>query len=418
MLHAWFVAISLAAIAAQPKDEKGSWVLQGRVLDSQRGPVADVAVSTFWGANGLSLEELHRLEKTGGLAGKLDTNEGRMEPWGYNPTWTDSAGSFSMKMKWNNYFLLAIDKERKRGAMIMIDPRHVPPNLEVKLGPLARFHGRLGFVGSDERPKDSVVIVRLPENEKLPLGFTRLAICSSVKSRFEFLLPPGDYELEAGSELAGKGYGLYPFQPIKLPAGQIDVDGGVLELKPESTRPLTSVQRINAATPTNTGLNIDYKTLYGKPAPEWHAVDARRIARNARVADFKGKWVIVYIWQTTCGPCLGRTLPALTAFYKAHEAERDRFEIIAICAEPGSEFKTLADVDQTLKPVITHVWGGRALPFPVVLDNTFETLEHWGAKASAEIHLIDPAGRLVPGDENTLAEKLSEIARSNANTHK
>ncbi len=413
MLHAWFVVISLAAIAAAPTDEKGSWVLRGQVLDSQARPVADVAISTIWGANGVSLEELHRLEKTGGLAGKLDTNEGRMEPWGYNPTWTDSAGSFSMKMNWNNYFLLAMDKERKHGALIVVDPRRVPSNLEVKLVPLVRLHGTLGFVGTDEKPKDSVVIVRLPENEKLPLGFTRLAMCSSVKSRFEFLLPPGDYELEAVSERAGQRYGLYPFQPIRLPAGHVDADGGTLELKPESTRPKTSVQRINEAKPKNSGLNIDYATLYGKPAPEWHAVDARGISKNARVADFKGKWVIVYIWQTTCGPCLGRTLPALMKFYNAHEAERDRFEIIAICAEPGSEFKTLADVDETLKPVITHVWGGRPLPFPVVLDNTFETLEHWGAKASAETHLIDPTGRLVPGDETTLAQKLKDVAKSN-----
>jgi hypothetical protein len=411
MLHASFFLISFAATAGTPGNEKGTWLLHGRVIDSQNRPVAGAALSTFWGANGVTLEEVKRIEKSGDQTGKLETNEGRMEPWGHDPTQTDASGKFSMKMNWNNGFVLAMDKERKHGALVLVDPRNVPSQLDVKLVPLVRFRGKVGFAGTSENPKSSIVVAHAPEQEKLPLGFTRMAFCSSANARFEFLLPPGNYQLEAASELAGKRYELSPFQAITVRAGLSDVDGGRLELKPEPNRPKTSVQRINEAEANNSRLNVDYKTLYRKPAPEWHAVDARGVSKQARVADFRGKWLIVYIWQTTCGPCLGRTLPALIDFYKAHGAERDRFEIIAICAEPGSEFKTLADVDQVLKPVITHVWGGRPLPFPVVLDNTFETLENWGAKASAEIHLIDPTGKLVPGDESTLAEKLKGIGR-------
>ena len=102
-------------------------------------------------------------------------------------------------------------------------------------------------------------------------------------------------------------------------------------------------------------------------------------------------------------------------FYDRHAANRDKFEIVAVCMDPNGDLKTMADLDQELKPVVKHVWRGKQLPFPVILDNTGKTLENFGLEGFEQSVLIDPQGRLVQGDEKTLAEKLKDTAQSDPN---
>ena len=62
------------------------------------------------------------------------------------------------------------------------------------------------------------------------------------------------------------------------------------------------------------------------------------------------------------------------------------------------------------KPIVKNVWNGRQLPFPLLLDNSFRTCESFGIDGFGKM-LIDPQGRLVQGDEKTLAEKLKDTAQ-------
>jgi AhpC/TSA family len=415
MANTCCILVSLVLVACQPRGVPDLWVVPGRVLDPQGQPVADVGISTLWSANGVSHEEAVRFEKEGGDGAKFSAHEGWMEPWGNHPTKTDTAGRFSIGMEWHNFFLLAMDKERKRGALIVLDPRHAPPSLDVTLAPLLRLHGRVHIAAAAQAPEWSLVVVRLPRKEGFPLGFERMAWCSSLKARFEFMLPPGDYLFEAAAQASGRRHELSPFRAITVAAGTGDVDAGTLELTPEQP---TWIDRMNEAKEKGTRVAVDHTKLYGQPAPRWFAVDARGIPKNAQVSDFKGKWVLVYLWATSCAKCLGKTLPGLMEFYKAHEAQRDRFAIVAICIEPEGKWKSMADLDQALKPVVKFVWGGQTLPFPVLFDNTLNTLENWGVGAYGRKHLIDPTGCLVPGDENTLGEKLRDHAESKANVAK
>ena len=157
-----------------------------------------VRISAYWNANGVPLQDLLRFQKEGGDASKFSANQGRMEPWGEHPTKTDAEGRFWCEMSYRHYFLLAIDKQQQRGALILNDSRRLPSRLDVKLGPLVRLHGRVRIAGTDQHP-ESVVVVRVPENDKFPLAFTRLAMCSTGGTNFEFVLPPGNYEFEAGA---------------------------------------------------------------------------------------------------------------------------------------------------------------------------------------------------------------------------
>jgi hypothetical protein len=71
----------------------------------------------------------------------------------------------------------------------------------------------------------------------------------------------------------------------------------------------------------------------------------------------------------------------------------------------------MAALDRELKPIVAGVWHGKTLPFPIVLDNTLTTAENFGVERMRCTLLIDPQGRLIPGDETTLAGKLTEPKR-------
>ncbi len=118
--------------------------------------------------------------------------------------------------------------------------------------------------------------------------------------------------------------------------------------------------------------------------------------------------MLVYFWGIWCGPCVETKIPKLREFYEAHKSERDRFELVSICSELNAKMQTMADFDRELKPVLKAVWHGKELPFPVLLDNTSQSMENFGTALYGVTVLIDPAGRLVQGDESTLGAILKK----------
>jgi AhpC/TSA family protein len=96
-------------------------------------------------------------------------------------------------------------------------------------------------------------------------------------------------------------------------------------------------------------------------------------------------------------------------FYDDHQRQRDRFEIIAFCIDFDGELKTIEQLDQKLEPIVEHAWG-RPLPFPILLDPSFTTLERFGLRGLRTVFLIDPQGNLQKGDETDLARILEAAA--------
>jgi hypothetical protein len=75
--------------------------------------------------------------------------------------------------------------------------------------------------------------------------------------------------------------------------------------------------------------------------------------------------------------------------------------------------KGLAELDEKMEPLKEKYWKGRSLPFPILLDATGETLRAFGISAFPTNVLIDPEGRVVPGNpEEILKAKLAELAPS------
>ena len=156
------------------------------------------------------------------------------------------------------------------------------------------------------------------------------------------------------------------------------------------------------------GTWVDYKQCFGKQPPRWHLTDAKGLAKTAELSDLKGEWVVLYFWSPSCPPCLGKQLPELMTFYENHKAERADFEVLAFCCDFEERLKSIAELEKELAAVQKAVWGGKDLPFPVLLDNTFQTYERFGLEGSgvSNLLLIDPEGKLVEGDLKTLAAQL------------
>jgi peroxiredoxin len=297
------------------------------------------------------------------------------------------------------------DRDRRHGAVVLFDPKHPEVPLEVRLAPLVRVFGINRLSGSPDSLKWSCTYLNLPYDEADPLNRSRMAICGSFQARFEFQLPPGTYEIRASSSEPTSSTS--ESRTITVRADQREVDLGTLLLKPRVGGVQALIDRAKAK-----GTWGDYKQILGKQPPPWHLTDAKGVARDARLSDFKGKWAVLYFWGPDCSPCLGKDLPELMAFYEVHKARRDRFEILAFCCDFSETLPDIAALDRHVAAVKKAVWGGKDLPFPVLLDNTFQTYERFGLEGQGVpvYLLIDPEGKLVEGDLKALAEKLEKPA--------
>jgi hypothetical protein len=100
-------------------------------------------------------------------------------------------------------------------------------------------------------------------------------------------------------------------------------------------------------------------------------------------------------------------LPGLIDLYEAHKEHRDKFEILAF---HDGTVKDFAELDKKLERPRQAYWGGRDLPFPVLLDATGQTIKDWGVRAFPTTVLIDPEGKLVgEAGEEELEAKLPPL---------
>lgn len=405
------VLVLLVIISGVRANESGE--VRGRVVDEAGRPVADAAVGCFWRANGSARDrdgkpyDLTREENVRLFWGHL----GEMEPTGQpQPIRAGSDGRFSIKDTDPYFAVMAMDPSRRHGGIALLPKAERAEPLEIRLVPLITVRGSFEGPGPGQQPYWTHVYVHLPEDPSRPLHSNRLVSCGSFDAKFEFRLPPGRYTLQAYSVQSAEKEPfegeLVPDKAFVLESGRTDVDLGRIRFVPH--RP--SLDTLEAKAKAEEGSWNDYTQHYGESPPQWHATDARGVSKDVRIADFRGKWVLIDFWGLSCRPCLSRGLPKLMKFYEEHAAQRDQFEILSICIDCEGGLKSMADVDRALEPIIKHVWGGKTLPFPILLDPTFKTWVRFGLPGLGTVILIDPEGKLTKGDEDVLAEKLKERA--------
>ena len=99
-------------------------------------------------------------------------------------------------------------------------------------------------------------------------GNVRLVMNDSQEAKFDVLVPPGTYQFWGyGTDVADLN------KEITAKADTPDLDLGILDM------PATIIARHK-----------------GKAPPQWNVTDARGVEKDVKLADFKGKWVLMEFW--------------------------------------------------------------------------------------------------------------------------
>ena len=130
-----------------------------------------------------------------------------------------------------------------------------------------------------------------------------------------------------------------------------------------------------------------------KPAPDFALSDAQ--GKSMRLADFKGKVVLLDFWATWCGPCKIE-IPWFIEFQRQY---KDRgFSVIGVSMDE--------DGWQAVRPFVERV----KMNYPVVLGNDQTAAAFGGVEVLPTTFIIDREGRIVASHEGLTSKAEFENA--------
>ena len=282
----------------------------------------------------------------------------------FGGTKTDGEGRFTVKVDFygRDAALLAIDSSRKVGGTAVVPVADAKREVEIRLVPLVRVHGKLeskdlGRADSLDQRLHQPAPRQDPATPEFVAQGRVLVALAARRIRHECLWRRRDGHPQAA-------------HPPRR--AEPDLDLGTLDL------PATFLARHK-----------------GKELPAWTLADARGVKKDVTLADYRGKWVLVDFWGHWCGPCV-RQLGELIDLYEDHAGERDKFEVLAF---HDGTVKDFSEMDAKTEHTKKTLWHGRDLPFPILLDaqkgSHGATIEAFGIHSFPTTILIDPEGKLV-----------------------
>jgi len=344
-----------------------------RVIDGANAPLAQQRVLIGNWTTFLNLTPL--VGDREGLAERL-----KKFPVGGQQYHTDAAGIVEIPGK--NLFkdrmvsavVVSMRPELGEGAIGMLHADLSQPELTLRLEPLAAVHLTLAA---------DPLLAGQPTHLNLQRDGIPLLPTIPFENAITLQLPPGEYKLMPTNSLA-----MSRLVDLVVKPGEHELDVP-LELVP-------------------TGL----AKLIGQPAPELEEIAEWRGA-PVKLADLKGRIVILDFWGYWCGPCI-QAMPNLMKLYDTYPES----EVTIIAIHDGS-LKTIADVESQTTNVKQQVWGGRDLPFRIALAGGGGTgtrgrvIADYGITAFPTTLLIDREGKIAamlsPHDVEASKKQIDEL---------
>lgn len=117
-----------------------------------------------------------------------------------------------------------------------------------------------------------------------------------------------------------------------------------------------------------------------RAAPQFDLADGK--GGRVKLADYRGKTVVLHFWTKTCQPCL-EELPFVAQFAELVKSRND-VAVVTITIDDGPE---------SVKDVLTTVFDGKPPSFVVAYDPENTVVRgRFGTKLFPETWLIDPSG--------------------------
>jgi len=383
-----FLSILTISVMARAEEPKGFRVRQVplRLIDEQGQPVVGADVG-FRASAGSRFEEMAKSEGT---------------QWAYQShRRSDANGMVSVDDRriHGQFSIIARHEQRKISAIIgHVDPDKTKLPIVLTLRPEQVIIGRAHCPEIGDDVKMLVVLVSIDGN--------KLLTTVRDSTDFELALPPGKYELRAYG-LNTRGLNTYLTQQM------IEV---TTDKNPMRLEPITLKANLLAL-------------LEGQPAPEIPDVVVWKNSPALKLADLRGKCVIVDFWGYWCSACVNG-MPKMFALYDEYHDQG--LEVIGVHVDLGENEETpvttVAELDKRLAQIRKEKWSGRDVPYPTALvlgtpTPYGEATENKAQGAAAAAYgvigyptyiLIDRAGRVVgqfnPNDEGIklLKQKLAE----------
>jgi thiol-disulfide isomerase/thioredoxin/Flp pilus assembly protein TadD len=143
---------------------------------------------------------------------------------------------------------------------------------------------------------------------------------------------------------------------------------------------------------------------YERPAPAWTLPDLQ--GKDFRLADYKGKVVVLDFWGSWCGPCR-QELPVFQQMYERYRQKDVVF--FGVNWEKGGN-------GQDLKQLVRDFMGKNNYNFPVVLDHERSAQMAYDIQGFPTVYLIDRTGMIryqnvgvADGIEHILADQIESL---------
>jgi thiol-disulfide isomerase/thioredoxin len=271
------------------------------------------------------------------VAGFMSLEENR-EKKGVRPEWkyyksasTGTDGTVKLKYEELREVVIARDPAKKQMA--------------ISTGtPVSLLQGKPSLTLAPECRVTSTIVCDELKKAGKPIGWTgaylqregrRVAFCDSSEGKLEFVMPPGTYTVDAyGGDVQAKTV------TITVPPDRSEFTADPIEL------PATKLV-----------------LLQGQPAPELEGVVAWR-GPKVKLADLKGKYVLLEFWGYWCGPCVD----LMPRVIELHEKFADKgVAIVGIHMDLEGEVDTADKLDEKIAALKKKLWKGKDIPFPVAL---------------------------------------------------